>query len=188
MTFRTATQSSAPGERMQVPASPGGSVVSADRGDPTGTLAWAVRESLVRYITVVARGEYTVDGGVTECEGGQFVFALRRAVREDDDWRLSFAGSVHFTAHHGVLDILIKDPELVIGPQGGVLATHVSGDPDELIALATLGPASPTESGGQLVWPEVPTQLVSAGVELFGNVYPKGTDMAPLRLCVTLDL
>jgi hypothetical protein len=93
--------------------------------------------------------EYTIEGGVTEDEDGQFVFALR-AVQKGDDWRLSFAGSVHFIAHHGLLDILIMDPELVIGP-------------------------------------EVPTQLVTAGVELFGNVYPEGTDMAPLRICVTPD-
>ena len=162
--------------------------MAVNREGPAGTLAWAVRESLVRYVTVVGRGGYTVNDGATECEGGQFVFTLRRAVREDDDWRLSFAGALRFTAHHGVLDILIKDPELVIGPQGGVLATHISGDPDELIAVATLGPASPVESGGQLVWSEVSTHLVSAGVGLFGNVYPIGTDMAPLKISVLPNL
>ncbi|MDT2005561.1 hypothetical protein FXW78_13850 [Rhodococcus opacus] len=161
--------------------------MSGDRVAPTGTLAWAVRGSLVRYVTLVARGECTIEGGVPEGEDGQFVFPLRRAVQEGDDWRLSFAGSVHFIAHHGLLDILIMDPELVIGPEGGVLATRISGDADEPIAVVSTGPASRAYSGGELVLPEVPTQLVTAGVELFGNVYPEGTDMAPLRVCVTLD-
>ncbi|MFE4504134.1 HtaA domain-containing protein [Rhodococcus sp. NPDC056743] len=153
----------------------------------TGRLVWAIRESFVRYVTLIARGEYTVAGGVTEGEDGQFVFPLRRAVQEGDDWRLSFGGSVHFVAHHGLLDVLIVDPELVVGPAGGVLATHVRGDADELIAMVATDAAFPAVSRKGLVWQEVPTQLVTAGAALLGNVYPKGTDMASLGIRVQLD-
>lgn len=162
-------------------------VVAAQFVAATGRLEWAIRKSFVRYVTLIARGEYTIAGGATEGEDGQFAFPLRRAVQEGDDWRLSFVGSVHFVAHNGLLDVLIVDPELVVGPGGGVLATHVRGDADELIAMVVADAASPAVSRKDLVWQEVPTQLATAGAELLGNVYPKGTDMAPLGIRVQLD-
>ncbi|WP_092803875.1 HtaA domain-containing protein [Rhodococcus globerulus] len=189
----------------QIPLSPNETWSDADGGLPvsapesaeavvvdqfvaaTGRLVWAIRESFVRYVTLIARGEYTIAGGVTEGEDGQFAFPLRRAVQEGDDWRLSFGGSVHFVAHHGLLDVLIVDPELVVGPGGGVLATHVRGDADELIAMVVTDAASPEFSWKELVWQDVPTKLATAGAELLGNVYPKGTDMASLAIRVQLD-
>ena len=79
-------------------------------------LRWAVRESLLRYVTVIAGGTCTVDGDAVAGEDGVFTFPLRSAVQEGDDWRLSFSGSVRFEAHHGLMDVLIKDPEVVVGP------------------------------------------------------------------------
>ena len=154
---------------------------------PTATqvdscLRWAVRESLLRYVTVIAGGTCTVDGEAVEGEDGVFTFPLRGAVQEGDDWRLSFSGSVRFEAHHGLMDVLIRDPEVVVGPERGVLATHTSGD--ELLALVALDEAAPSDDGEALVWEAVPTQLASAAVALFGTVYPAGTGMAPIAIRV----
>ena len=145
-------------------------------------LRWAVRESLLRYVTVIAGGTCTVAGDAVEGEDGVFTFPLRSAVQEGDDWRLSFSGSVRFEAHHGLMDVLIKDPEVVVGPERGVLATHTTGD--ELLALVALDEAAPSDDGDALVWEAVPTQLASAAVELFGTVYPAGTGMAPIAIRV----
>ena len=150
-------------------------------------LDWAVRDSLIRYVTAIARGTYRVDGGAVEGEGGVFSFPLRRAVREGADWRFSFEGSVRFTAHGGLMDILIKDPEVVVGPDGGVLATHTASDPDDLLAVVSLGAALPETAEGGLVWEGVSTQLAPHAVDLFGTVYPAGTEMAPIRIRIALD-
>lgn len=150
-------------------------------------LRWAVRDSLIRYVTVIAKGSYTVAGGVVEGDDGVFSFPLRRAVKEGADWRLTFAGSVRFLAHHGLLDVLISDPEIVIGPDGGVLATHVDGDSDDLLGVVALEPSAPTETEAGLAWPEVGTQLAASAVDLFGTVYAAGTPMAPIGIRLTLD-
>ncbi|MET4156559.1 HtaA domain-containing protein [Agromyces sp. PvR057] len=150
-------------------------------------LHWAVRDSLIRYVTDIARGTYSVDGGATEGEGGVIAFPLRAAHREGEDWRMSFQGSVRFLAHHGHLDILIKDPEVVVGPNGGVLATHTVDDPNELLAVVAIGAGDPTGSDASLVWHGLATQLAPSAVDLFGTVYPAGTEMAPIGIRIALD-
>ncbi|KQO97454.1 HtaA domain-containing protein [Leifsonia sp. Leaf264] len=150
-------------------------------------LRWAVRDSLIRYVTVIAKGTHTVSGGAVEGDDGVFSFPLLRAVREGADWRMSFSGSVHFLAHNGLLDVLVTDPEIVIGPDGGVLATHIVGDPDELLAVVALEPAAHSETEAGLVWPEIGTQLAASAVDLFGTVYAAGTPMAPIGIRLTLD-
>ncbi|MWB97547.1 HtaA domain-containing protein [Agromyces seonyuensis] len=152
-------------------------------------LHWAVRDSLITYVTRIARGTCTVEGGAVEGEGGVFSFPMRRAVREGDDWRFSFEGRVRFHAHGGLMDILIKDPEVVVGPDGGVLATHVDGNDDDLLAVVAIAAASPVDraDGTELVWDAVSTQLAPAAVGLFGTVYPAGTEMAPIGIRIALD-
>lgn len=150
-------------------------------------LHWSVRDSLLRYVTVIARGTCTVGGGAVEQGGGVFSFPLHRVVQEGEDWRLSFGGSVRFVAHNGLMDVLIQNPEIVIGPEGGVLATHRGDGSDELLAVVALDAALPTPVGGQLVWDSVGTRLAPAAVDLFGTVYPAGSEMAALGIRVALD-
>jgi hypothetical protein len=150
-------------------------------------LHWSVRDSLLRYVTVIARGTCTVGGGVVQQDGGVFSFPIRRVVREGADWRLSFGGTVRFFAHNGLMDVLIQDPEIVIGPDGGVLATHRGDGTDVLLAVVALDAALPTTVDGELVWQSVATRLAPAAVDLFGTVYPAGTEMAPLGIRVALD-
>lgn len=153
----------------------------------TGELRWAVRESLLGYVTRIARGTYEVSGGASEGDGGVFAFPLRSAVQEGADWRLSFAGSVRLQAHHGLMDILIADPEIVVGPDGGVLATHLADQPDGLLAVVALDAAEAEADAADLTWTGVPTHLAPAAVDLFGTVYPAGEEMAPIEMRITID-
>lgn len=146
-----------------------------------GALSWAIRESFLRYTTVIARGSVDTDGVDTD-EAGRFVFPLRAAHRENGEWHLSFGGSVRFTAHHGFLDVLIAAPEVLIGPSGGVIATHVAGDEPSLRALAELDPAAPEADRDGETWRSIPARLASAGEEHFGNVYRAGAEMAPVSM------
>jgi hypothetical protein len=153
-------------------------------GPAAAALQWAVRDTLLRYVLVIAHGTCATGGGVTMDESGVFGFGLRSAAEvSEGEWRMSFAGSVRFTAHHGVLDILIEDPTVAVGPQGGVLsATTGNGH----TAIALLGPAVPARDGDSLVWPAIGSELLESAVETFGGVYPAGTEMAPLALHLPL--
>lgn len=125
-------------------------------------------------------------GDVKVDERGSFTFPLKNAIQEGDDRRLSFAGSLRFTAHHGLLDIRIIDPEVIIGPRAGVLVARID-DTDTVEPIVSVGAAEPTRDGQDLVWHALPSALLGTAVALFGDVYPAGTEMAPLELRLTLD-
>ena len=148
-------------------------------GVPQGSLRWAVRDSLLRYVTVIAGGTYEVSDDVTVDEQGVFTFPLAGVQVEGDDRRLSFSGWLHFAAHHGLLDIRIVDPEVIIGAAGGVLVAHTGDDRETVLPIVAVDPVAPSGSGGDLVWTTAASRLLADAVPLFGNVYPEGTDMAP---------
>jgi hypothetical protein len=152
-----------------------------------GSLTWAVRDSLMRYVTVIAGGSYEIDGPASVDDSGVFTFPLVRAVSADGGWRLLFSGSLHFTAHHGLLDIRIIDPEIVVRPGSGALLARTDTDSAALTAIVELGAATPTQDGEDLVWDAVPSKLLDSAVEMFGTVYPAGTAMAPLGIRITID-
>lgn len=146
-----------------------------------GSLNWAIRDSFLRYVSVIARG--TVDyNGVTNLDDGTVVFPLRQAAREADGWHLSFGGSVRFTAHGGYLDVLIAAPEVIIGPDGGVFVTHTEDEQTPLQALVEIVPAMPEQFADGYRWADLQTTLVASAEGHFGNVYAGGTDMAPLTI------
>lgn len=155
--------------------------------DPIGSLTWAVRDSLMRYVTVIAGGSFDIDGPASIDGSGVFTFPLVRAESSDGGWRLMFSGSLHFTAHHGLLDIRIIDPEIVVRPASGTLYARTDADSPALTAIVELGAAAPTDDGADLVWDAVPSQLLDSAVEMFGSVYPTGTPMAPLGIRITID-
>ncbi|MBO1901320.1 HtaA domain-containing protein [Leucobacter weissii] len=146
-----------------------------------GSLRWAIRDSFLRYVTVIAAGRVQVDGVERDGEG-RFVFPLRAVGREGDDWHLSFGGSVRFTAHNGFLDVLVAAPEVLIGPGGGVLATHRREDEASLTPLVELDPGEPEFDGDSAVWPSIATRLLEAGAEQFGGAYQAGADLAPIAM------
>jgi hypothetical protein len=155
--------------------------------NPIGSLTWSVRDSLMRYVTVIAGGSYDIDGPASVDDSGLFTFPLARAVSSDSGWRLLFSGSLHFTAHHGLLDIRIIDPEIVVRPTSGTLLARTVMDSAALTAIVELGAATPAQDGDDLVWDAVPSKLLDSAVEMFGTVYPAGTAMAPLGIRITID-
>ncbi|MFT4051485.1 MAG: HtaA domain-containing protein [Microbacterium sp.] len=135
-----------------------------------GELRWAVKDSFLRYVRVIAAGTVTVSGGAGEHAEGGFFWPLREARRDDDDLVLEFAGSVRFTAHAGFLDVELRDPQLRLG--GALSALSVAAEAGEgRLTIATL-----VGEGGDALVP----RLTEAGVPVFGDVYPAGTEFAPL--------
>lgn len=147
-----------------------------------GSLSWAVRDSFLRYVTVIAGGRYEA-AGVELDEQSRFVFPLIQAARQGDEWHFWFDGSLNFHAHQGFLDVTIDRPEVTIGPAGGVLSTQTESG---LLHIAQLAPMVPTSSESSLAWSGVKATLLGGAVSLFGDVYPEGTELSALSFTATL--
>lgn len=154
---------------------------------PDGALTWRIRGSLLGYVLRMAGGTCEVSGGATVDATGAFTFPLRHAVEVGDDWGLAFEGSVRLRGHHGVLDIVIADPELVMEGAGGVLMARTGSEaPGAPTPIAVTAPARAERAGAGVVWKDVRTTLVEPAVALFGDVYAAGTELAPLSAWVAL--
>lgn len=86
-----------------------------------GTLDWGIKDSWRKYIKgPIAKGAWTTDGAVTE-NGGIFKFRVDPAKSQiwvDGSGAITTAniatlpGQIHFTGHHGALDVKMSQPYL----------------------------------------------------------------------------
>jgi hypothetical protein len=149
-----------------------------------GSLRWAVKPSFVHYVRVIAGGTCeAVDGAELDADG-VFEFPLINASPTVDGSVLSFGGGVRFAAHHGFLDVVLRGLELTVTEGGGALAIAARAD---RVTIATVEPALPVEGAGLVRWAALTPRLTEAGAEVFGNVYPVGSELAPLDAVVRLD-
>lgn len=136
----------------------------------TGELRWAVKDSFLRYVRVIAAG--TVEcTGTQESPDGAFVWPLQAVVRDADALVLEFEGSVRFVAHGGFLDVDLAAPALRLGAESSELSIAT---PTGRVVIATVADGDGAPSG--LLTP----RLTAEGGALFGGVYPADTEFAPL--------
>src|SRR5690606_17406706 len=88
-----------------------------------GELYRGVMACFISYITGPwsEGGSYDVSDEVFDNDG-VFVYSSATGTAKPDDVDVAFDGSVHFTAHGGVLDITVSNPRLQIdGDQGALV-------------------------------------------------------------------
>jgi hypothetical protein len=146
----------------------------------TGSLRWAVKSSFQRYVQVIAHGTCTAIDGAELSDDGVFTFPLAEAGLSAGARLLSFSGTARFEAHHGFLEVTLSGLRLTLGEQGGELSIAGSG-PDR-VTIATLAPAAPVEERGRIHWTGLVPHLTEDGCQVFGAVYPAGTEFAPLEI------
>ncbi|MER5184692.1 HtaA domain-containing protein [Streptomyces sp. NPDC002896] len=149
-----------------------------------GSLRWAVKSSFVHYVRTIAAGTCEAVGGAEVDADGTFTFPLMGVAEDNGCQVLSFGGGARFFAHRGFLDVDLRGLELRF-TQAGVDLT-VEAAPGARVTIATAEPAVPVKDGG-LRWPGLVPCLTEAGAEIFGNVYPVGSELAPLDAVVLLD-
>ncbi|GAA2592431.1 hypothetical protein GCM10010435_84020 [Winogradskya consettensis] len=149
-----------------------------------GALRWAVKQSFVRYVRVLAAGTCETSGGAELHPGEVIEFPLLAAARAGGRWELNFAGGVRFIAHHGALDVTLSGLRLDLGPDGGSISIAVG---DNRLTIASLPPSEPEERDRSLRWQALLPSLTEAGVEVFGSVYAAGIELAPLDAAVPID-
>ncbi|MGW2824323.1 HtaA domain-containing protein [Streptomyces sp. NPDC001443] len=146
---------------------------------PVASLRWAVKESFLRYVQVLAAGTCEATGEATLDADGVFAFPLIGSEHEAGNQVFAFGGGAKFYAHAGHLDVELHGLELWLTEEGGHLA--VRGADQERIALATTGPLRPGQRDGII------PLLTDTGAAVFGHVYVPGTELAPLDLGALLD-
>lgn len=164
-----------------------------------GTLNWGVKESFRSYITTpLAGGDWqATDGASYETPNFSWTGATGEINESTGAGNVSFTGTVTFTAHGGVLNLVLANPTVQIGDDGSALllvdatSNDMNGDlvldvvQGELASLGVPGPVSAVS--GSVEYLGVPATVTEAGVPAFGSMYAAGTPLDPIDLTFTLD-
>lgn len=163
------------------------------------TMSWGVRESFRKYIeTGVAKGTITTGGGASR-SGNTFQFPLDSStISSTASGQITFAGEVHFTGHNGALDMLLRNPTVVIdGTQGELRVDYISRKFEGMDAtgtvregrqetLATIALAQAPDFSAAHTTISGTVSLTSSGAEIFGGFYEAGEALDPLNIELSL--
>ncbi|TQL55692.1 Htaa protein [Subtercola boreus] len=121
----------APGAGVTAPAQ-GARLAQGARPAQGARLEWAVKASFVAYVEALPDGKVETFGGAARAADGRFLFAAAGGTEGD----LAFTGTLRFSGHHGVLDVLLSDPR--IETVGGLAALTIAVGA-ERVHIATIG-------------------------------------------------
>ena len=152
----------------------------------TGSAEWGLRQSFRSYIkTGPAHGSWELLDGAT----GEFNFPVDdgQSITADTPGTITFKGGVHFTGHHGQLDITIANPVVKFtGPDTADLLLNVKskamGAADVTdygqIEFAKLSNITIQHDGEKKLTVKAPkVALTAKGAQGFANFYKEGTEL-----------
>lgn len=161
------------------PTSPSAASSRVDIG-----FAWALKRSFVEYIAGMRDGRMSLEGEAALTSTQEFYFPFRSTQRGNGDWVSSFSGGLRFVAHHGLLSVAIRNPQLRVAGEFGSLL--IDG-PDGRVEIAHLTMTEPTRDGDVLMWRCDDVRLSPSAVELFGGSYDAGEPLAPITARVPIN-
>ncbi|MBD7950097.1 HtaA domain-containing protein [Oerskovia rustica] len=153
------------------------------------SLSWGVSDSFRAYIAgPIAKGSVSTSG--VKDNGSSFTWSGGKGSFNTDlgKGRTSFAGSVKFTGHDGILDLQISNPRVQVdGSTGTLVVDVVSSDmqgnksTSKGVAFASLNlSGKKSTSGSTITWKGAPATLTAAGAKAFAGFYEPGTALAPV--------
>lgn len=159
-----------------------------------GQMSWGVKEAFRSYISgTIANGEWTVSDGAGY-ETPQFTFGSASGDYDTDtgEGSVSFAGTVNFTGHDGVLNLTIANPTIEFAGDGTarlLLDTRSNNADGETAIDSTQVPVGKIEnlgamdpSSGTLTVSDASTVLTAEGAEAFSGFYATGEELDPISL------
>lgn len=162
----------------------------------SGELSWGVKERFRSYISgTIANGSWDVADGATY-ETPLFGWANPTGEIDADTGEgiITFAGSIHFTGHDGVLDMTLANPSIELRSDGTarLLLDAKSNDREgnlkldeqqanfaKLDEVPLFDPAT-----GEYVFTDTPGVLTAEGATAFGDFYSSGEEIDPISLSV----
>ncbi len=167
----------------------------------TGFLQWGVKKELRDYVTgPIGNGRITPGAGAIQLPDGSYQFpaATGSSFMGASVTTISFAGSVHFVADNGQLDVTLANLRVQLnGAQGTLIADVTSRSQSSSqavthsqVALATLSlsAVAPVFSGGNVSWTDVPVFLTASGAHRFADRFQAGQALDPLTLTIPNSL
>lgn len=140
---------------------------------PLGGLSWPVRRSFAAYVGALADGRIELGAGAAIVPGWDVVFAEDRVDRTDDGaWIATFAGSVRYRGHGGLLDVTIGAPRLRI--DGSEAEIDVVTAPDGSGARRRIAVGRIARDAREHEWIADDLRLTRDGAALFGDMYAAG--------------
>jgi hypothetical protein len=153
-----------------------------------GTVEWGFKASWRAYI---GEAGITPSGGVTRTASGGFAWPVTGGSYDGDGsvLELRLGGTVHFTAHDGMLDTTMSNGRLVISRATAEVRYDVRSKTmeggqvtfeDEPVALLDASAVTPQVAGGTTTWTAIPTAITEQGAAAF--TYAAGTALDPLTI------
>jgi len=150
-------------------------------------LTWAVKESLLSYISDLEDGELVGSDGAT-FTGGHFSFMVSGATTGDDSGfdDATLTGTVHFRGtatlrgHNGLLNVVLTDPCVVLENGAGEIRVADPGANDG--RQLDIGTLTASRAGDDILGE---AHLTMTGVTVLGPQYLPGTKIAPVRMHVS---
>lgn len=160
-----------------------------------GSITWGVKESFRNYVVgPIAGGAIAVEDGAVRNDDGTFTFAPVTGVSDmpNQATETTSGGGVHFTGHHGDLDLLIENIETVsdtVSYTGAIYADVTSGgEVFEDVHFADFEVGSWTWVDGFTTLTDAPVTLTADGAEAFAGFYNAGDALDPITIAVKTDL
>lgn len=151
----------------------------------TWDLHWSIKDSFLAYFHALPERKIELfdDASLEEQTGCLvFPFAGQQATSDGAVTRIEFSGDVRLQAHGGMLLVILMKPWIEISGNNIALSfVDLMAWPDtsRREIIGTLIDEIIEVSDNVL---EIPVKLTTNAVEIFNNVYPAGTAMAPVRL------
>ena len=152
----------------------------------TGSAEWGLRQSFRNYIkTGPAKGSWELLDGAT----GEFNFPVNdgQSLTADTPGTITFKGGVHFTGHHGQLDITIANPVVKFtGPNTADLLLNVKSKAMGAanvtdygqVEFAKLSNITIQHDGDKKLTVKAPkVTLTAKGAEGFAGFYQEGAEL-----------
>jgi hypothetical protein len=165
-----------------------------------GDLSWGVKQSFRNYIGgPIAHGSVTTAGGATTASDGTYAFPAASGTVDGTSVEAAFTGSVFFSGHGGVLEVLVEDIRIDLDGTTGVLIADVTSRPfvsttvpqppvtydDVALADLDLTGITPQVDGSEYSWSGIPATMTAAGAPAFAGFYGAGTALDPVSFSLT---
>jgi len=153
-----------------------------------GTVDWGFKAS---WRTYIGEAGITPAGGVARSADGGFTWPITGGSYDPDTraTELTLGGSVHFTAHDGLLDSTLSGGRVVISADAteirfDIRSKTMEGERIELtdapLAILDAESVAPALDGGRTRWSAIPTTITQEGHDAF--TYGVGSALDPLSI------
>lgn len=165
-----------------------GSAHAAPTPIAEGAVDWGFKAS---WRTYIGEAGITPSGGVTRTLDGGFRWPVTGGSYDADTraTELTLGGSVHFTAHDGLLDSTLSNGRIVISAEAteirfDIRSKTMEGARIELtdapLAILDAESVTPVLDGGRTVWSAIPSTITQEGHDAF--TYGVGSALDPLTI------